>query len=77
MRKVASILTAIVLLSAMSMAQAKKPAPAPADPTVYATEAGKAYHKKNCKLKTGSTGMKLSVAKKKGYKACKVCKPAA
>lgn len=77
MRKLSSILTAIVLLSAMSMAQAKKPAPAPpADPTVYATEAGKAYHKKNCKLKTGSTGMKLSVAKKKGYKPCKVCKPA-
>lgn len=75
MRKLTSILAAVALLTAVSFAQAK-PAP-PADPTVYCTEAGKAYHKKNCKLKSGSKGMKLSVAKKKGYKACKVCKPAA
>lgn len=76
MRKLSSILTAVVLLSAISVAQTKKAPAPPADPMVYATEAGKAYHKKNCKLKTGSTGMKLSVAKKKGYKPCKVCKPA-
>jgi hypothetical protein len=77
MRKLTSILAAVAMLTAMSVAQAKPKAPAPADPTVYCTDAGKAYHKKNCKLKTGSKGMKLSVAKKKGYKACKVCKPAA
>jgi competence protein ComEC len=42
---------------------------------VYCTEKGKSYHKKNCTLKHGSKGMKLSEAKKKGYKPCKVCKP--
>lgn len=46
------------------------------DPTVYVTENGKKYHQKNCKLKHGSKGVKLSVAKKKGYKPCTVCKPA-
>lgn len=43
--------------------------------TVYVVEKGKSYHKKNCKLKSGSKGMAISTAKKKGYKACKVCKP--
>jgi hypothetical protein len=76
MRKLSSILVAVALLSAVSFAQSPPKSPA-AEPTVYCTEQGKAYHKKNCKLKTGSKGMKLSVAKKKGYKACKVCKPAA
>lgn len=46
-----------------------------ADPTVYATEKGKKYHVKNCRLKHGSKGMKLSEAKKKGYTACASCKP--
>jgi hypothetical protein len=45
------------------------------DKTVYVVETGKKYHAKNCKLKKNSKGMKLSVAKKKGYTACKVCKP--
>ena len=72
MRKLSSIAASLIIFAAMATAQTK----APADPTVYVTEAGKSYHKKNCKLKTGSTGMKLSAAKKKGYKACKVCKPA-
>lgn len=49
---------------------------APVDPTVYVVEAGKKYHQKNCGLKKGSKGMKLSLAKKKGFKPCKVCKPA-
>lgn len=47
----------------------------PPDPTVYVVETGKKYHQKNCRLKKGSKGMKLSLAKKKGYTACKVCKP--
>jgi len=49
----------------------------PPDPTVYVVESGKKYHQKNCKLKKGSKGMKLSLAKKKGYTACKVCTPPA
>jgi len=71
MRKLTSILGALVLLSAYAAAQTK----APASTIVYAVEKGKAYHKKNCKLKTGSKGITLAEAKKKGYKPCKVCKP--
>ena len=70
MRRATQLLASIVLMSAFASAHAF------ADPTVYVTEQGKAYHKKNCTLKHGSTGMKLSEAKKKGYKPCKVCKPA-
>ena len=37
---------------------------------------GKKYHKKNCKIvKEGKKGIKLSVALKKGYTACAMCKP--
>lgn len=45
------------------------------DQTVYATEKGKRYHVKNCRMKSGSKAIKLSEAKKKGYTACAVCKP--
>ncbi len=46
------------------------------DPTVYATEKGKKYHKKNCKVvKEGKKGLKLSEAIKKGLEPCAVCKP--
>ena len=46
------------------------------DPTVYVTsKGGKKYHRKNCRLKHGSTGIKLSLAKRRGYVACLVCKP--
>lgn len=45
------------------------------DPTVYVTKEGKKYHTKNCRLKHGSTGVKLSVAKKRGYTPCISCKP--
>lgn len=45
------------------------------DPLVYVTDQGKKYHVKNCRLKHGSSGIKLSVAKQKGYKPCAVCKP--
>ncbi len=41
--------------------------------TVYVTDNGKKYHQRNCKMKSGSHGMKLSEAKKKGYTACSVC----
>lgn len=60
----------IALLAAVAVAGHAYP-----DPTVYVTENGKKYHVKNCRLKHGSTGVKLSVAKKKGYTACAVCKP--
>ena len=43
------------------------------DPTVYVKENGKKFHKKNCKLVSGKTGIKLSEAKKKGYEPCKIC----
>lgn len=65
-----SIFPVLLALSVASNGLAQK-----ADPTVYATEKGKKYHVKNCRLKHGSSGMKLSVAKKKGYTACAVCKP--
>ena len=45
------------------------------DPTVYVTKEGKKYHTKNCRLKHGSKGIKLSEAKKKGYTPCATCKP--
>jgi len=70
----AALLTAFVALGAVAFAQ-KPPRPA-ADPTVYIVETGKKYHKKDCRLKKGSKGVKLSEAKKKGYKPCAVCKPA-
>lgn len=62
---------ALALLAAASMASLSLAA----DPTVYATAKGKKYHQKNCRLKQGSTGMKLSEAKKKGLTPCAVCKP--
>jgi competence protein ComEC len=71
MRKFSSVLVAFALMSVLAFGQAKPPG----STTVYAVEKGKAYHKKNCTLKTGSKGMTLSTAKKKGYKPCKVCKP--
>jgi hypothetical protein len=46
--------------------------------TVYVTDSGKKYHKKNCDVaKTGKKGIELSDAMKQGYEACKVCKPEA
>jgi len=69
MRRATQLLASLVMLSAFASAYAVD------DPTVYCTEQGKAYHRKNCTLKHGSKGMKLSEAKKKGYKPCKVCKP--
>ena len=45
---------------------------------VYIKEGGKKYHKLNCSLvKTGKTRVTLSEALKKGYTACKICKPIA
>lgn len=43
------------------------------DPVVYVKENGKKYHKRNCKLVSGKTGLKLSEAVKKGYEPCKAC----
>lgn len=44
--------------------------------TVYVTENGKKYHKKNCTLvNEGKKGIELSEAKKKGLEPCGVCKP--
>lgn len=70
MRRLAPIICSFLLLASFAASQTK-----PASNLVYAVEKGKAYHKKNCKLKVGSKGMTLVAAKKKGYKACKVCKP--
>lgn len=44
--------------------------------TVYVTEKGKKYHKKNCTVvKEGKKGIELSDAKKKGLEPCATCKP--
>ena len=43
------------------------------DPFVYVKENGKKFHKRNCKLVSDKTGIKLSEAEKKGYEPCKVC----
>lgn len=61
----------VFALLAMSVACSSSPA----DPTVYILTTGKKYHQKNCRLKKNSKGVKLSVAKKKGYTPCKVCRP--
>jgi hypothetical protein len=71
MRKLTPAICSLIVLSAMAFAQSKPPV----SNTVYAVEKGKSYHKKNCKLKSGSKGMTLAVAKNKGFKPCKVCKP--
>ncbi len=70
---------ALVVLAALTMgsiAVGQRPPKPATDPTVYVTDSGKKYHQKICKLKKGSRGMMLSVAKKKGFKPCTVCKPA-
>ena len=65
--------TLAVFAMALSLASL---AAATLDPTVYVTsKGGKKYHRKNCRLKHGSLGIKLSLAKKRGFLACKVCKP--
>lgn len=44
--------------------------------TVYVTEKGAKFHKKNCSVvKEGKKGLELSEAKKQGYMPCAVCKP--
>jgi hypothetical protein len=44
--------------------------------TVYVTESGKKYHKKNCTIvKEGKKGIELKEATKQGYTACGTCKP--
>jgi len=42
--------------------------------TVYVTEKGKKYHKKNCTIvNEGKKGMDLKEAQKNGYEPCKSC----
>ncbi len=44
--------------------------------TVYVTEKGKKYHKKNCSVVSeGKKGKELAEARKSGYEPCAVCKP--
>ena len=68
--KTRNIVTAFVfaiglLLTNLSFAQ-----------TVYATEKGKKFHKKNCSIvNEGKKGMELAEAKKLGLEPCAVCKP--
>lgn len=48
----------------------------PADPTVYMTKTGSAYHVESCRhLAQSKIGLSLSEAKKRGLSACKVCNP--
>lgn len=65
-RAIAASLMATLLMAQLAVAS---------DPTVYVTDQGKKYHTKNCRLKHGSKGVKLSEAKKKGYTPCASCKP--
>lgn len=46
--------------------------------TVFVTSTGKKYHYKNCRTISKSknvTELSIEIAKEKGYKPCKVCKP--
>ena len=46
------------------------------DPIVYITKTGKKYHKGSCSsLRYSKIKIRLSEAKRKGYKACLKCKP--
>ena len=46
------------------------------DPFVYITKTGKSYHGKNCShLKKSKIEIKLSEAKRRGFKPCSKCKP--
>lgn len=71
MRSMRNLRFALALLAVAAMSSQALAS----DPTVYVTENGKKYHTKNCRLKHGSTGIKLTAAKKKGYTRCSVCKP--
>ncbi len=70
MKRFPRLVIPFLALAAMCAVQANPPSA-----TVYCTENGKKYHRKNCRLKQGSKGMTLATAKKKGYKPCAVCKP--
>jgi len=69
MRHLSKAFFSVVLASAYFATYAQ------VDPVVYVVDNGKKYHVKNCRLKSGSHAMKLSLAKKAGYTPCKVCKP--
>jgi hypothetical protein len=44
--------------------------------TVYITETGERYHLSSCRtLRGGGRPISLGEAKRRGYKACKVCQP--
>lgn len=46
------------------------------DPFVYITKTGGCYHRKNCShLKKSKIEIKLSEAKRRGFKPCSKCKP--
>jgi hypothetical protein len=46
------------------------------DPFVYITKTGGCYHRKNCShLKKSKIEIKLSEAKRRGFRACSKCKP--
>lgn len=46
-----------------------------AEKTVYITPKGKKYHKAGCRYAKNATAIDKSIAEKRGYTACKVCKP--
>ncbi|BBF43431.1 conserved domain protein [Lachnospiraceae bacterium KM106-2] len=46
------------------------------DVTVYITNTGKKFHRGNCRyLRKSKISIKKSQAKKRGYTACKICRP--
>ncbi len=68
--KVRNLFTSITLVAGMLLANLADAQ------TVYSTEKGKKYHKKNCTaVKEGKKGIELTEAKKLGLEACAVCKP--
>lgn len=68
--KISNILSGFILAAGLMISQLADAQ------TVYATEKGKKYHKKNCTVvNEGKKGIELAEAKKLGLEACSVCKP--
>lgn len=75
------ILPPLLLLACALMPTANAGSASPALPaavkTVYITQHGKRYHKKNCRTikKRKATAVSEKAAREKGKTPCKVCKP--
>ena len=54
------------------------PKPAPQTTTVYVTKTGEKYHRETCRsLRKSRIEITVAEAKRRGFTACKVCKPPA